>query len=175
MTTVWINVSSTLRLTSRQILDNIHLYQSSLIWRTQRKSAELSVHSREISNTYKMISGLQPCRALKSWPEECTVSSNKSTSVQLLSCVWLFVTPWTAACQDSLFITNCQGLLKLTSIELVMTSNHLILWHPFSSRFNLSQHRGLFRWVSSSHQVAKVLEFQLQHQSFQWIFRTDFL
>ena len=40
--------------------------------------------------------------------------------------------------------------------------------------FNLSQHQGLFQWVNSSHEVAKVLEFQLQHQSFQWIFRTDF-
>ena len=51
--------------------------------------------------------------------------------------------------------------------------------HPLSSPsppvFILSQHRGLFKWVSSSHQVAKVLELQLQHQSFQWIFRTDFL
>ena len=46
---------------------------------------------------------------------------------------------------------------------------------PFSSAFNLSQHPDLFQGVSSSHQVAKVLEFQLQHQSFQWIFRTDFL
>jgi len=44
-----------------------------------------------------------------------------------------------------------------------------------SPAFNLSQHQGLFQWVSSSHQVDKVLEFQLQHQSFQWIFRTDFL
>ena len=41
--------------------------------------------------------------------------------------------------------------------------------------FNLSQHQGLFKWVSSSHQVAKVLEFQLQHQSFQWTLRTDLL
>ena len=41
--------------------------------------------------------------------------------------------------------------------------------------FNLSQHQSLFLWVSSSHQVAKLLEFQPQHQSFQWIFRTDFL
>ena len=45
----------------------------------------------------------------------------------------------------------------------------------FSSALNLSQHQGLFRWVGSSHQVAKVLEFQLQHQSFQWTLRTDFL
>ena len=51
--------------------------------------------------------------------------------------------------------------------------------HPLSSpspsTFNLFQHQGLFKWVSSSHQVARVLEFQLQHQSFQWIFRTDLL
>ena len=52
--------------------------------------------------------------------------------------------------------------------------------HPLSSSsppaFNLSQHQGLFQWISSSHQqVAKVLEFQLQSQSFQWIIRTDFL
>ena len=51
--------------------------------------------------------------------------------------------------------------------------------HPLSSpcppTFNLFQHQGLFQCVSSSNQVAKILEFQLQHQSFQWIFRTDFL
>ena len=46
---------------------------------------------------------------------------------------------------------------------------------PSLIAFKLSQHQGLFQWVSSSHQIAKVLEFQLQHQSFQWIFRTDFL
>ena len=50
--------------------------------------------------------------------------------------------------------------------------------HPLSSSspaFNLSQHQGLFKWVSSLHQVAKVLEFQLQNQSFQWTLRTDLL
>ena len=51
--------------------------------------------------------------------------------------------------------------------------------HPLSSAsppaFSLSQHQGLFQWLSSLHQVDKVLELQLQHQSFQWIFRTDFL
>ena len=49
------------------------------------------------------------------------------------------------------------------------------LLSPSPPALNLSQHQGFFQWVSSSHQVAKVLEFQLQHQSFQWIFRTDFL
>ena len=46
---------------------------------------------------------------------------------------------------------------------------------PFSSTFNLCQHQGLFKWVSSSHQVAKLFEHQLQYQSFQWIFKTGFL
>ena len=53
------------------------------------------------------------------------------SSVQLLSRVWPFATPWTAACQASLSITNSQSLLKLMSTKLVMTSNHLILCHPF--------------------------------------------
>ena len=52
------------------------------------------------------------------------------SSVQLLSCVRLFVTPWTTACQASLSITNSQSPLKLMSIESVMPSNHLILSHP---------------------------------------------
>ena len=50
-----------------------------------------------------------------------------------------------------------------------------LLSSPSRPALNLSQHCGPFKWVSSSHQVAKVLEFQLQHQSFQWITRTDFL
>ena len=49
------------------------------------------------------------------------------------------------------------------------------LLSPSPPTFNLSQHQGLLKWVSSSHQVAKEMEFQLQHQSFQWILRTDLL
>ena len=49
------------------------------------------------------------------------------------------------------------------------------LLSPSSPTISLPQHQGLFQWVSSFHQVAKVLEFQLQHQSFQWTPRTDFL
>ena len=52
------------------------------------------------------------------------------SSVQLFSCVWLFVTPWTGARQASLSISNSRSLLKLMSIELVMSSNHIILCHP---------------------------------------------
>ena len=55
------------------------------------------------------------------------------SSVQLLSHVQLFATPWTAARQASLSITDSQSSLRLTSIESVMPSSHLILGHPFSS------------------------------------------
>ena len=87
----------------------------------------------------------------------------------------IFVTPWTAACQAPLSITNSWSLLKLMSTESAMPSNHLILCYLLlllSSIF--PQYQALFQWVTSSHQVAKVLELQLQHQSFQRIFRTNF-
>ena len=57
-------------------------------------------------------------------------TSVQFSSVQSLSYVWPFVTPWTAACQASLSITNSRSLLKLMSIESVMPSNHLILCRP---------------------------------------------
>ena len=86
------------------------------------------------------------------------------------------VTPWTAACQASLSFAVAQSLLGFMSIESVMPSTP---YYPsvahFSPTPSLSQHQGLFQWlVGSSHQVAKVLEPQLQHQFFQWIFRVDF-
>ena len=58
------------------------------------------------------------------------VAWQASVSVQLLSHVWFFVTPWTAACQASLSITSSLSLLKLMSVESVMPSNHLILCRP---------------------------------------------
>ena len=98
-----------------------------------------------------------------------------------------------------LFISSVQSLSRLTLCDpmdcsmpglpvhhqlLEFTQTH-VHWvgdaiqpshHPLSSlsppAFSVSQHQGLFKWVSSSHQVDKVLEFQLQHQSFQWTFRT---
>ena len=87
--------------------------------------------------------------------------------VQLFSHVQLFVTPWTVARQSSLYFIISRTLLKFMSIESVMPSNHIIrpLLSPFPPAFNLSQHQDLFQWVSSMHQVAKVLELQLQHQS----------
>ena len=66
-------------------------------------------------------------------------------------------------------------LPKFTQTHVHWISDAIQLFH-LSPAFNLSQHQGLFQWVSSSNQVAKVLEFQLQHQSFQWTsFRMEWL
>ena len=97
------------------------------------------------------------------------------SSVQLLSCVRLY-DPIDCSTPGLLSFTNSQSLLKLISIKSVRPSNHLILCCPPSPPvFHLSQHQGLFQWLSSSHQVAKALEFQFQHQSFQWMGWLDFL
>ena len=81
-------------------------------------------------------------------------------------------------CSTPGFLVHHQHL-ELTQTHIHGVSDAIQLSHPLSSPsppdFNLSQHQGLFQGVSSSHQVAKVLKLQLQHQSFQWIFRTDFL
>ena len=84
---------------------------------------------------------------------------SSQSSDQWLSHVRLFATPWTVACQALLSITNSQSLLRLKSIASVKLSNHFHpLSSPFQSAVNLSQHQGLFHWVGSSHQLAKVLE-----------------
>ena len=84
---------------------------------------------------------------------------SSQSSDQWLSHVRLFATPWTVARQALLSITNSQSLLRLKSIASVKLSNHSHpLLSPFPSAVNLSQHQGLFQWVDSSHQVAKVLE-----------------
>ena len=107
------------------------------------------------------------------WRTNIKVSVKRISWVTL--CVWLFVTPSAAACLASLSIMNSQSL----QAHGHRVSDAIQPSHPLSPSSpparNLSQHQGLFQWVSSSHHVAKVLEFQLQHQYFQWIFRTDFL
>ena len=94
--------------------------------------------------------------------------------VHSLSRVRLFATPWAASRQASLSITNSLSLLKLMSIKSVMTSSHLILCRPLLLLPSIFPRIRVFS-NESAHQVARVLEFQLQHQSFQWLFRTDFL
>ena len=89
-------------------------------------------------------------------------------------------TPWTAARQASLSITNSQGLHKLMSTKSVMPSNHLILCHPLLLLPSIFPSIKVFPNESALRKVAKALELQFQHQSFQWYpglisFRIDWL
>ena len=96
------------------------------------------------------------------------------SSVQSLSHVQLFATPWTTARQASLAI-NSQSLLKLMSIELVMPSNHLILCHLLLLPPSVFPSIRVFSNESVFPiRLPKYWSFQLQHQSCQWTFRTDF-
>ena len=97
------------------------------------------------------------------------------SSVQSLSCVRLFATLWIAARQASLSITNSE----FTQTHVPRVSDAIQPSHPRSSPSppapNPFQHWSLFQWVNSLHEVAKVLEFQLQHHSFQRNLRADLL
>ena len=96
--------------------------------------------------------------------------------VQSLSRVRLFATPWIAACQASLSITNSRSSLRP---HVHRVSDAIQPSHPLSSPSptapNPSQHQSLFQSVNTSHEVAKVLEFQLQHHSLQRNPRADLL
>ena len=93
--------------------------------------------------------------------------------IQLLNYVQLFETPWTAA------HPTLHYLLEFAQTHVHWVGDAIQLSHRLSSisppAFILSQHQSLFQWVSSLHQLTKILELQLQHQSSQWIFTTDFL
>ena len=102
-----------------------------------------------------------------------TKKSWKWIVVQSLSCVQLSATLLNHSIPASPVL---QYLPEFAQIHVHWVSDAIQPSHLLSSpspALNLSQHHGLFQWISSSHQVAKVLE--LQHQSFQWIFRLDFL
>ena len=81
--------------------------------------------------------------------------------VQLLSHVQLFATPWIAARQASLSLTNSWNSLRLMTMDSVMPSSHLILCCPLLLLPPIPSSISLSQWVNSSHEVAKVLEFQL--------------
>ena len=96
------------------------------------------------------------------------------TVVQSLSHVWL----WDPTDCSTPAFPVLHYLLEFTQTHVhrvgdaIQPSRPLLCSSPFA--FNLSQPQGLFQWVSSLHQVVKLLELKLQHQSFQWIFRVDF-
>ena len=93
--------------------------------------------------------------------------------VQLLSRVWL-CNPTDCSMTVSLSSTNCQSLLRFMTIESVMLSNHPILFCPFLLLLSIFPSIRVFQQDISLHQVAKVLELQLQQQCFWWMFRVDF-
>ena len=102
---------------------------------------------------------------LKCWTHQGPVLPvDHRHSVQSLSHVRLFATQCTVVREGTLSITNYRSLLKLMSIESVMPSNYLFLCCPLLLPPSIFPSIRVFQWVSSSHQVAKVLEFQLQHQ-----------
>ena len=99
----------------------------------------------------------------------------KHVVVLSLSCVWL-CNPMDCSMSD---FPVLHYFLEFTQTRVHWLNNAIQpsrLLSPSSPlALNLSQHQGLFQWLSSLHQMAKVLELQLQHQSFQWIFSVDFL
>ena len=112
---------------------------------------------------------------------------DKYHKISYTSGIYKFISSVTQLCPTLCNPMDCSTLgfpahhqlPEFTQTHVHWVGDAIQLSHPLSTpsppAFNLSQYQGLFKWVSSSHQVAKVLEFQLQHQSFQWIFRTDFL
>ena len=109
------------------------------------------------------------------WVSHLSTMNLSFSSVQLLSRVQLFATPRSQHAKPPCPSPTPGVYTNLCPLSrwCYLTISSSAIPSPFA--FNLSQHECLFQWISSSHQVAKVLEFQLQHQFFQWIFRTDFL
>ena len=136
-----------------------------------------STCSVTVSQAYSQVAGLKKLPILALFCNRLGNLSPQPSSVQFN--LWVVSNSlWPHGLQHTNFPVHHQHL-KLAQTHVHQVYDAIQPSHPLSSpslpAFNLSQHQGLFQWVSSLYQVAKVLEFQLQHQSFQWIFRTDFL
>ena len=146
----------------REFMKGVWFYQSQK--KNELKGWELKDHSNKTRNVLqKDPIGRKEFYHCSAW-----------SSFVVVVHVRLFATPWPTACQASLSFIISWSLLKLYWVGDIIQPSHP-LSSPSPPAFNLSQHQDLFHWVSSLHQVAKLLELQLQHQSFQWMFRTDFL
>ena len=146
------------------------MYKDSKFPITLRKSVPRQVDKK--SRGPQGEGGLEFSRSRKGQTFFCLHSFS---SVQSLSRVRLFATLWITAHQASLSITNSRSSLRLTSIESVIPSSHLILCRPLLLLPPIPPSIPLFQWVNSSHEVAKVLELQLQYHSFQRNPRADLL
>ena len=141
-----------------------------------------SLQSHELQHSRPLCPPLCPFSSVQfsSVAQSClTLCQNQFSSVQFSSITQSCLTLCDSMdCSTPGFPVHHQ-LPELTQTHVHWLSNAIQLSHPLLSPsppiLNPSHYQGLFQLVSSSHQVAKVLKFKLQHQSFQWIFRTDLL
>ena len=140
-----------------------------------RKTQGIWMHQREsISPTEKLVIEGKRCSS-SLYRNQCS----QSESVQFSSVAQLCPTLCDPMNHSTPGLLVHHQLLEFTQTHVHWVSDATQPSHPLSSpsppALNLSQHQGLFKWVSFSHEVATVLDFQLQHQSFQWTPRTDLL
>ena len=157
-----------------QNVDNFIIAGNGCSWVQLTRIHQLSVgHRFNISSVFSLCSDLS-CVCTTQWPIRDLRGSQLVSSVAQ-SCPTLC---------DPMDCSTPGFPVHLLLLQFAQTHVHWVgdaiqpahpLSSPSPSACNLSQHQGLFQWVGSSHQVAKVLKFQLQHQSFQWIFRTYLL
>ena len=140
------------------------------LWYTSYLVSSVAIRQRNVKLEARVF---PQCQQERTWMVR--LPSFLFVAIQSLNWVQLFVTPWTAARQASLSSIISRSLLRLMSIESVMYSNHFILCCPLFLLLQSFPASGSFpmSWLFAS--GGKVLELQLQHQSFQWIFRTDYL
>ena len=165
-------------------LEQICSWNSSCIWRAGETDREVTVNTRKVHSEQISCAPSWFLSFLAILPylhfDSSWLNFHSDLEYLLLlfspSVVFHSVIACTAACQASLSFTLYPSVLKLMSIVSVMPSNRLIFCHPLLLLPSIfSSIRVVFQWVGSSHQVTKASELQLQHQSFQWIFRMDFL
>ena len=158
------------KIAGRNINNLRYAGDTTLMAKSKEELKSLLMKVKEESEKAGLKPNIQKTKIMASSP----ISSVPFSSVQSLSHVWL-CDPMD--CSTPGFPVHRQ-LLELTQTHVHHVGDAIQQSHPLMSpspppAFNISQHQSLFQWVSSSYQVAKVLG--LQHHSFQWIFRTDFL
>ena len=147
------------------ILKVVNIQKGSLVCKV-RVHTQVLFHFTPYKFLTKILLNLYPPTLPTALTKKSPRSYTKRTHQFSHSVVSNSATPWTAACQASLSITNSWSMLKLMSIESVMPSNHLILCHPLLLPSIFPSIRIFSNESVLPPQIAKVLELQLQHQSF---------
>ena len=169
----------------------ILLHLDGMSWRYQWNPSHLMCHLRPLFSCYFLLddlsideSGVLKSPTIILFP---SISPFRllvfASHIEMLLCwVHIYFSSVAQSCPTLCDSMDCRTpglpvhhqLPEITQTHVHWVSDAIQPSHPLSS-LSPPQHQGLFQWVSSSHQVAIVLELQLQHQSFQWIFRTIFL